>query len=105
MRRRGWIALRRTPGRFAITSESSARKVIGTSSSPAPNSWCSFFPAKRSSALRWDRTARKFRELGSGSDKEIEGLPAVDRAARTVQIPEISGSVQPLDQAEMQIGI
>ena len=50
-------------------------------------------------------TARKFRELGSGSDKEIEDLPAVDRAARTVQIPEISGSVQPLDQAEMQIGI
>ena len=50
-------------------------------------------------------TARKFRELGSGSDKEIEDLPAVDRAARAVQIPEISSSIQPLDQAEMQIGI
>ncbi|HMC28852.1 MAG TPA: DNA recombination protein RmuC [Verrucomicrobiae bacterium] len=50
-------------------------------------------------------TARKFRELGSGSDKEIEDLPAVDRATRAVQIPEISTSAQPLDQAEMQIGI
>ena len=50
-------------------------------------------------------TARKFRELGSGSDKEIEDLPAVDRATRAIQIPEIAASTEPASQAEMQIGI
>jgi DNA recombination protein RmuC len=41
-------------------------------------------------------TARKFKELGSASDKEIETLAAVDRTARTLRLPELPLYPEPI---------
>ena len=50
-------------------------------------------------------TARKFRELGSGSEKEIDAPPTVDRSARVLHIAEMTPTLPFPDTPEKQIGI